>query len=144
MKRRTNKTEHFASECTAKAATRNEGEKKLKIEPINKSNAKRIINNNWFENYGATVLSVPGWKEGGARKKSAAKKVVMRLGNGLLMCDDCFLLLLFFGADLALHFRKFSPDASIGECWIFDWCTATASMTMQTELLNATRLSHRL
>lgn len=56
-----------------------EERKTLKIEPINKSNAKRIINNNWFENYGATVpfwvvFRVPGlkkrWKRAVKREKS--------------------------------------------------------------------------
>lgn len=68
--------------------------KKLKFEPINKSNAKRIINNNWFENYGAMVQCV--WSRGEKKEVKALQKnkVVMRLGNGLLMCDDCFSLLL--------------------------------------------------
>lgn len=53
-----------------------ERKKNIKIEPINKSNAKRIINNNWFENYGATVpfwavFRVPGLKK---RWKRAAKE----------------------------------------------------------------------
>lgn len=67
---------------TSKIRTKHKGRKKrktLKIEPINKSNAKRIINNNWFENYGATVpfwvvFRVPGlkkrWKRAVQKEKS--------------------------------------------------------------------------
>lgn len=54
IKRRTNKTR------TQQQTAEEKAKEKLKIEPINKSNAKRIINNNWFENYGATVLCISG------------------------------------------------------------------------------------